>query len=39
MNRRDLPKFIALREILEKSEMEGGFSFFSEEITEDLAYK
>ena len=39
MNRRDLPKFVELNEVLENSEVEEGFSFFTEEITEDLSYK
>jgi len=39
MNRRDLRRFIELKEVLYEREKEEGFSFFTDDVTEDLNYK
>ncbi len=38
MNRRDMSKFVNLNEVMEKREEES-FSFFTDDVTEDLKYK
>jgi len=39
MNRRDLQKFVDLKEITKKAETEESFGFFTDDVTEDLKYK
>mgnify|MGYP001615257372 CR=1 FL=1 len=39
MKRRDLPTFEEIEDILINNKKEEGFSFFTDDITEDLKYK
>ena len=39
MNRRDLTRFVELKKVLEDEEREDDFSFFRDDVTEDLNYK
>ena len=39
MNRRDLKRFVDINKVVEKRETEDGFSFFTDDVTEDLEYK
>ena len=39
MNRRDMEKFVEVKEIFGNREEEDSFSFFIDDVTEDLEYK
>ena len=39
MNRRDLQTYDEIEKILNKREKEDSFSFFTDDVTEDLKYK
>ena len=39
MNRRDMSKFIDLTKELEEYEFDEDFSFFADDVTDDLKYK
>ena len=39
MNRRDLINFVDIKKEAEKIEREDSFSFFTDDVTEDLKYK
>ena len=39
MNRRDMAKFVDVKEVLDTREEEDSFSFITNDVTEDLKYK
>ena len=39
MNRRDLKRFVDINKLVEKRETDDRFSFFIDDVTEDLKYK
>lgn len=39
MNRRDMAKFVEVKEILDAGEEEDSFSFITNDVTEELKYK